>query len=200
MAEPTRDAAAHEWLDFVPTEVAREMLLGCCGSRRWVSGMLDRRPFGSALSLRSAAHTVWAGLAREDYLEAFSCHPPIGGNLADLHAKFAPTPEQESFERNIQKTDATPMKFGAIALGWSSEEQSGVGSADEQTLLDLAAANRAYCERFGFTFIICATGKSAREMLEALRARLANDPAVELLQAAAEQAQITWLRLEKVCI
>ncbi len=174
MAEPTGGAAAHESLDSASAETAHEMLLRCCGSRRWVSGMLDRRPFGSARALRVAAGEVWSGLARADYLEAFACHPPIGGDLAELRAKFAPT------------------------LAWSSAEQSGVRGADESTLLELGTANRAYAERFGFTFIICATGKGAREMLDALRTRLANDPAVELLQAAAEQAQITLRRLEKL--
>jgi 2-oxo-4-hydroxy-4-carboxy-5-ureidoimidazoline decarboxylase len=174
MAEARRAIAAAEWLDSLPAEAAREALARCCGSRQWVAGMLSARPFGSLRGLLAAARTVWAGLARDDYLEAFSCHPPIGGNLAALAAKFAPT------------------------LAWSAGEQSEVGRASEVTLRELDAGNRAYQERFGFIFIICASGKSAEEMRDALYARLANDPAVELLQAAGEQAKITERRLEKL--
>ncbi len=73
-----------------------------------------------------------------------------------------------------------------------------MAGTDESTLTELAAANEAYRTRFGFTYIICATGKSAREMLDALRLRLAHERALEIRQAAAEQAQITEIRLEKL--
>lgn len=162
------------WLDAQSVEGARDALLRCCGSQRWVAGMLARRPFGSSEALADAARAVWAGLDRGDYLEAFSHHPAIGADLAELRAKFAPT------------------------LGWSKDEQSGMATADEQTLLDLQAGNQAYRDRFGYVFLICASGKSATEMLSALRRRLENDPAVELAIAAAEQAKITDLRLEKL--
>jgi OHCU decarboxylase len=164
----------HAWLDSRSPEEAREALARCCGSRRWVAGMLDRRPFGSDAGLGAAAHAVWAALDRDDYLEAFSCHPAIGAIIADRSAK----PE--------------------TSLGWSKEEQSGVASADARTLVDLQSANSAYRERFGFVFIVCATGKSATEMLDAIRARLGNDPSTELSRAAAEQAKITDLRLYKL--
>src|SRR5258708_3665141 len=174
MPEAPRPVPAYAWLDSQPTDAARDALARCCGARRWVAGMLDRRPFGSAAALVAAARAAWSPLGREDYLEAFSHHPPIGGDLAALRARFAAT------------------------LAWSSDEQSGVARADERTLLDLQAANRTYRKRFGYTFIVCASGKSAREMLEALEARLAHDPDVELSVAAAEQAKITELRLEKL--
>jgi 2-oxo-4-hydroxy-4-carboxy-5-ureidoimidazoline decarboxylase len=164
----------YAWLDSRSPEEAREALARCCASRRWVAGMLDRRPFGSAAALSAAARAVWAALERDDYLEAFSGHPPIGGHLGDLRAAVEPT------------------------LGWSKEEQSGVRSADERTLLDLQSANRAYTSRFGFVFILCATGKTAKEMLSAVYARLDNGPGVELSLAAAEQAKITDLRLAKL--
>jgi 2-oxo-4-hydroxy-4-carboxy-5-ureidoimidazoline decarboxylase len=164
----------HAWLDSRSPEEAREALARCCGSRRWVAGMLDRRPFGSDAGLSAAAHAVWAALDRDDYLEAFSFHPAIGASIADRDAK--------------PKT----------SLGWSKEEQSGVVSTDARIQLELQAANSAYRERFGFVFIICATGKSAKEMLGALRARLGNDPRMELALAAAEQAKITDLRLDKL--
>jgi allantoicase len=81
---------------------------------------------------------------------------------------------------------------------WSSQEQSGTSSAEEATLQALAEGNRTYEERFGHVFLICATGKSAAEMLEALRERLANDPDTEVQVAAEEQRQITRLRLDKL--
>jgi 2-oxo-4-hydroxy-4-carboxy-5-ureidoimidazoline decarboxylase len=168
MAEP------HAVLDALPREEARQALLRCCGSRRWALGMLERRPFGSEVALVHAAELVWESLAPGDYLEAFAEHPPIGGDLGALQAKFAAT------------------------AAWSSAEQAGVALADEQTLAALAAANRAYRERFGFTFIVCASGKSAREMLGALERRLDNERPTEFLVAAREQAKITWLRLQKL--
>jgi 2-oxo-4-hydroxy-4-carboxy-5-ureidoimidazoline decarboxylase len=132
--------------------------------------MLAHRPFGSPQALHAAAREVWALLAREDFLEAFSHHPPIGGDLAELRAKFAPSAD------------------------WSSQEQAAVADASDETLLQLKAANQAYLERFGFLFIVCASGRSAEQLLLALRARLSNDPAFELLVAAGEQAKITDLR------
>jgi 2-oxo-4-hydroxy-4-carboxy-5-ureidoimidazoline decarboxylase len=173
---PERPGAvpAYAWLDAQTPEAARDVLARCCGSRRWVDGMLERRPFGSGQAMHAAARAVWARLGPADHLEAFACHPVIGADLADLRARFRTT------------------------HAWSSEEQSGVADADEATLRDLQRANQAYRERFGYIFIVCASGKSAREMLDALRVRLANDPATETVVAAAEQANITALRLEKL--
>src|SRR6266566_1657403 len=71
-------------------------------------------------------------------------------------------------------------------------------AAAEPTRAALARENRAYEQRFGHVFLVSATGKTADEMLAALRARLANDPAAELRVAAEEQAKITRLRLEKL--
>ena len=166
------DVAA--WLDALPTGAARDALSRCCGARRWVSGMLDRRPFGSPSSLVAVAREVWAALDPEDIVEAFSHHPTIGADLAGLRARFDRTRD------------------------WSNDEQSGVACADEQTLRDLEEANRAYRARFGYIFIVCASGQSAQAMLEALRARLPNDPDAELRIAAGEQAKITELRLGKL--
>ena len=81
---------------------------------------------------------------------------------------------------------------------WSADEQSGVGAADAAVLEELDAKNRAYQEKHGLIFIVCATGKSAREMLEALSARLTTTRAEEIRTAAEEQAQIVELRLRKL--
>lgn len=163
-------------LDAMDEAQARAALTRCCGASRWVEGMLARRPFGDDATLHRAADEVWATMSRQDILEAFSHHPRIGADIEALRAKFA----------------------GKGDLQWSSGEQAGVSEADEATLEGLRDGNVAYEERFGFLFIVCATGKSADEMLALLRARLANDPEDELRIAAAEQAKITHLRLEKL--
>lgn len=152
---------------------AAAALLRCCGSSRWVDRMLQRRPFSSTDALFAAADEVWAKLDRADWLQAFAAHPRIG-DLASLREQFAST---------------------AHLCG---HEQAGVAGAGEQVLLDLAEGNRQYEQRFGHIFIVCATRKSAAEMLALLRARLNNDPNTELKLAAGEQAKITRLRLEKL--
>jgi 2-oxo-4-hydroxy-4-carboxy-5-ureidoimidazoline decarboxylase len=152
---------------------ARAALLRCCGSRRWADAMLARRPFASPADLHAAADEVWAGLDRADWLEAFAAHPRIG-DLDSLRKKFATTAD------------------------WSAGEQAGVAGAGEAVLRELAEGNRRYEERFGHLFIVCATGKTAAEMLRLLCERLPNEPAAELAVAAAEQAKITRLRLEKL--
>ncbi len=145
----------------------------CCGSTRWVEAMLARRPFASKTALHQAAEEVWNALAREDWLEAFAAHPRIG-DMTALRQKFAATADL------------------------CGTEQAGVAGAAEQMLRDLAEANQSYEERFGYIFIVCATGKTASEMLDLLRVRLNNDPETEITIAAGEQAKITRLRLEKL--
>ena len=167
-------ARGYGWLDALDDENALFALLRCCGSRRWADAMLARRPFGSAHALRMAAREVWAELDRDDYLEAFASHPPIGGGAQADHAALAST------------------------RAWSAEEQSGTVGLAADVAQALRDGNRAYRDRFGFLFIVCATGKSAGQMLATLQVRLSNEADVELLIAAAEQAKITELRLEKL--
>ncbi len=168
----TGEAFAH--LNVCPDADARALLTRCCGATRWVEEMLRRRPFADAQALRSAAEAVWAGMERSDILEAFSHHPPIGGDLAALRAKFAAT------------------------LAWASEEQGGVTQASDDTLRKLKAGNLAYEARFGYIFIVFASGKSAAEMLALLEARLTHGQDEELVIAAREQAAIMGMRLEKL--
>jgi 2-oxo-4-hydroxy-4-carboxy-5-ureidoimidazoline decarboxylase len=161
-------------INTAPEADARAALLRCCGSRRWADALLARRPFASPDGLLAAADDIWAGLDRADWHEAFAAHPRIG-DLDGLRRKFAATAD------------------------WSSREQAGVAGAAEQVLRDLAAGNKQYEDRFGHIFIVCATGKTAAEMLDLLRGRLGNDSETEELRiAAAEQAKITRLRLEKL--
>ena len=145
----------------------------CCGSSRWTRAMLAARPFTDAAMLLAAAEGAFAPLERADWLEAFSHHPMIG-DVTVLRAKFAST------------------------AAWAGAEQGGTATAAEATLQALADGNRSYAERFGYIFIVCATGRSAGEMLALLRSRIGNAPEQELAIAANEQRKITRLRLEKL--
>jgi 2-oxo-4-hydroxy-4-carboxy-5-ureidoimidazoline decarboxylase len=151
-------------------EVARELLARACGSRRWVDRMMARRPFANDAKFLMAARVEWFALGESDWLEAFAQHPRIGDRAA-LEARFPNTHDL------------------------SAKEQAAVGAAREEVLTALADLNQQYYDRFGFTFIVCATGKSAEEMLALLRERLPHDRATELRVAADEQAKITALRL-----
>lgn len=153
---------------------ARTLLERCCGASRWVSVMLALRPFASREQLFERAAAIWQSLDREDFLEAFSHHPEIGANLEELRKKFPAT----------------------AAL--SSAEQSGTQGASDAVLHALREKNEAYRERFGYTFIVCASGKTAEEMLALLDARLENPAEKELVLAAEEQQKITRLRLEQL--
>lgn len=165
--------SALERLNHLLPSDARAELLRCCGSSRWVDGMVRARPFQDAEHLLKEADWLWSQTGPEDWHEAFKHHPRIG-DVSQLRARFAST--------------AT----------WSVQEQGGVSGAGEAVLQGLADGNREYEQRFGFIFLVCATGKSAEEMLGLLRARLNNPPDEELRIAAGEQAKITRIRLEKL--
>ena len=145
--------------------------------------MAAARPFRSTESLAEIADRTWRALSKEDWLEAFSAHPPIGvaGTGFNLHP-----PPNSSVPSDSDRANA-----------WARQEQSGSRGAAGQ-LTELALLNREYAERFGHVFLICATGKSAAEILELGRQRLPNDPETELAIAAEEQRKITRLRLEKL--
>lgn len=151
---------------------AESMFLDCCGSTEWARRMTAARPFASDEELMNAAAEVWNELEIPDWLEAFSAHPKIGDNKADV----------------------MPGRSAA----WSADEQAGVGSADEHIRRDLAEANRRYLEKFGFIYIVFATGKSATEMLDLCRRRVENNRETELAIAAGEQQKITAIRLRKL--
>ena len=160
-------------LDRATVDEARALLTRCCGAERWVTAMLAQRPFLTDHRLQAIAWEVWFGLSSDDWLEAFSHHPQIGDRAA-IEARFAGT-------RDL-----------------SQKEQAAVDSASEEVIDALSLGNRAYFERFGYIFIVCATGKSATEMLALLEARLTNSPEEEIRIAAGEQAKITAIRLSQV--
>ena len=164
---------ALERLNSLPPEEAEAELLKCCGSTLWARRMAEERPFQDLGGLLARADAEWWALDAEDWLEAFSRHPKIG-------------------ERESARAQATG------AREWSEQEQAGTRAADEETKRQLAAANREYEGKFGHIYIVCATGKTAAEMLSLCRERLSNDPGRELRVAAEEQRRITHLRLRKL--
>ncbi len=133
---------------LAPAEAERA-LAKTCGSTRWAREMAARRPFQDLAQLQAVAGEVAAGLAADDWLEAFRAHPRIG-------------------ERKAPAGDR-----------WAAREQAGVDGAAAEILAALAAQNQAYEARFGHIFIVCATGKSAAEMLALVEARVAHEPAAE---------------------
>ena len=160
-------------LNELSQEEARGELLKCCGSGEWANGLAARRPFESLDELIEASDRIWWSLESKDWLEAFSSHPKIGEKKA---AHPGPTKAQ----------------------AWSEEEQARTRDAARETMSELMEANLAYEAKFGYIFIVCATGKSTEEMLALLKERLPSDPGTELRIAAREQSKITQLRLKKL--
>jgi OHCU decarboxylase len=157
-------------LNRLPAVEAREAFASCCASSAWAAEMTARRPYGDLASLLADAERVWWDLTPDDWLEAFASHPLIGQppRADDAHSR------------------------------WSRREQAAAEDAGTDTRHALAECNRAYEERFGFTFIVFASGRTAEEILEMCRARLGNGEVHELTVAAAEQARITNLRLRRL--
>ena len=162
-----------EQLNKLPRPELHQELFTCCSSMAWVENLAKKRPFQDMTHLISEAEKVWSSLGERDWLEAFAGHPQIG-DVSTLEKKYAATSD------------------------WASSEQSGVGAASRETLLELADYNKKYLNKFGFIFIVCATGKSAQGMLDLLKGRIDNEREVELKIAAAEQFKITKIRLEKL--
>ena len=152
-------------------QAALDAMLACCGARRWANGMVALRPIANVADLSAAADRIWSTMGEADLMEAFACHPRIGDRRA-AHAS----------------------KKSAM---WSQQEQSSANNAAERVLAELEEGNLLYEQRFGFTYIVCATGKNAEEMLAILNRRLASDHASELIEAAEQQRQITQIRLGK---
>jgi len=153
-------------------EQAIGAILPCCGSQAWARGMAVRRPLVDEASLLAASDETWHNLTQSDWMEAFQSHPRIGESNA---RQFAPSQ----------------------AAAWSAHEQKRIADAETAVKIALEEGNREYERRFDRIFIVCATGKSAAEILEILRRRLQNDAETELREAAEQQRQITQIRLRK---
>ena len=160
-------------LDAAPADVVRELLTACCGAAPWVDAMLAARPFVDRERLFAAADRCWSALSAEQLADAIARHPRLGG----ARARAAVSAREQA---------------------WSAGEQSGAGGADDAVREALARGNEEYERRFGHTFILCATGLDAREMLANLRRRLENDAETERETTSRELHKITRLRLEKL--
>ena len=160
-------------LNQLPSEDVAKVFESCCVAQRWINGMVNARPFHSLDQLLNCADRLWQQASENDIREAFEGHPRIG-DVNTLKAKFANTAQT------------------------AGHEQSGMSLADEAVLQAMKTLNDEYYERFGYIFIVFASGKSAREMLGILKSRLRNDADTELKIAAAEQGKITRLRLRKL--
>ena len=151
----------------------RMALSRCCGAERWVQAVMVTAPWPDRAALDRCCGAAFAQLERPDWLAAFSHHPRIG-------------------ERSLQRAAATGTQ------AWSAQEQAGAASAASTTLDALRAGNEAYEARFGHVYLVCATGRSADELLAFLHERLCHDAPTELAVAAAEQRKITGLRLDRL--
>ena len=162
-----------EQLNRASLDKAESALLSCCGSRRWAQKVAEERPFADIPVLLKRAEEIWQNLAPQDWVEAFTAHPKIGAKKA------------------VRETTAQSAQ-------WSKNEQSGMQSATDSEQSELEKLNRLYEEKFGYIFIVCATGKSAGEMLQICRQRLDNAADAEISVAADEQRKITEIRLKKL--
>jgi OHCU decarboxylase len=160
-------------LNNLPPHAAEPLFAACCGAPGWVQGMLARRPFASLDALLAASDEVCGRLSNDQWLAAFAHHPRIG---------------EQSAAADVSET----------AKRWSEGEQAGAAASDAGAQASLREAQRLYELRFGYIFIICASGRSAEEIMSELQRRLRNDPDTELRAAADEQRKITRLRLEKL--
>ncbi len=164
-----------ERLNSLPASAAESEFLKCCGAKAWALSMVEQRPFADVAELLSKADDIWQSLGSADWLEAFRSHPKIG-------------------EQKAQQAQSE------TAQTWSEQEQAGTLDSAAETMKSLAEGNHQYEERFGHIFIVCASGKTANEMLAILQARLPNDLDLELHVAAEEQRKITSIRLQKLVI
>jgi len=154
----------------LPADSARQALLACCSARRWAADLAAGRPYASTGELLSRSDQSVTWLDPADLREALLGHPRIGAGPATAPG----------------------------AAGWSRQEQSGVDAADQQTIQALADGNRAYEERFGHIYLVCATGRTGAELLALLGDRLGHDPAAEWRVVRSELEKINRIRLRKL--
>ena len=156
----------------LPAATATAEILPCCGSRNWANSLVAKRPFDDPPALLSASDRIWRELSEADWLEAFHSHPRIG----ELRSHIPGSAQSQK---------------------WSAQEQSRAADSPEAVKQALAEGNQEYERKFDRIFIICATGKSAAEILQNLQRRLQNDEAAELQEAAEQQREIIHIRLGK---
>lgn len=162
-----------EELNCLSIEKRKEIFSKCCGAERWINVISKKDNFQNSEELLNEAERTWYELDENDWLEAFRHHPKIG-DINSLKEKYAST-------RHL-----------------AFDEQSGVQDASDETIRELARMNDEYEKKFGYIFIVCATGKSAEEMLSIIKERIGNEPEKEIKTAMEEQNKITKLRIEKL--
>ncbi|CAN5619954.1 2-oxo-4-hydroxy-4-carboxy-5-ureidoimidazoline decarboxylase [soil metagenome] len=156
------------------SETAKIEILKCCTSEEWAKRMVKSLPFEDLDAMTEIAEDIWTNrIFDKDRLEAFSGHPKIG-DVNSLKEKYANT------------------------AAMAGNEQAGVDTASNKTIEELARFNSEYESKFGYIFIVCATGKSAEEMLDILKSRINNDPKKEMIIASEEQNKITKIRINKI--
>lgn len=160
-------------LNSLEASKARQLFYDTCACEEFAEKMEKLRPFKDLKQMKERAENLFNSLSKEQWKEAFEGHPKIG--------------DVQSLKKKFQSTQK-------LAEG----EQSSVNEASEEVITDLALYNEKYLTKFGYIFIVCATGKSANEMLTILRKRIENNPEEEIYLAAQEQLEITLLRLEKL--
>lgn len=161
-----------DWFNGLPLETAKAELARCCNAERWARQVAERRPFETPEALIEAANAVWHSVGLREWRSAVDHHPRIGARGSE-----------ERFESTRR---------------WSAEEQAAARAADQRTRRRLEEGQLRYEEKFGHIFLVCATGKSASELVDTLEARLANDRETEITVAAEELRRIMNLRLEKL--
>jgi len=161
--------ALADW-NQLPAPEALSPLLACCGSRAFADALVSARPFADMDTLLAAADKIWWSLGESDWLEAFACHPRIGESATNASHQFS---------------------------AWSTEEQSKARTPVSSVLDSISAKNREYEARHGFIYIVCASGKSADELLAILERRIGNPTDQEIREAAEQQRQITHIRIRK---
>ncbi|HWC09370.1 MAG TPA: 2-oxo-4-hydroxy-4-carboxy-5-ureidoimidazoline decarboxylase, partial [Solirubrobacterales bacterium] len=152
-----------------PADVVRPVLQACCDAPSWVAAVLAGRPYADEADVVRTADEAARRFTAADVDQALAAHPRIGERAEGEHAEAA----------------------------WSRREQAAVGT-DQATAQALAEGNRAYEERFGRVFLICASSLSADEVLASLRDRLDVRPVVEAAVVADELRKIALLRLERL--
>ncbi|WP_284651887.1 2-oxo-4-hydroxy-4-carboxy-5-ureidoimidazoline decarboxylase [Flavobacterium terrisoli] len=152
----------------LPEETAKRELFACCGSTQWTDSMMKHFPFVSEKQLVDLSAQIWYDECNENDWRESFTHHPKIGDVKSLTEKFA------------------------------GKEQAGVAVATQETIQALAKANGDYEAKNGFIFIVCATGKSADEMLQILLDRLKNTPEEELHIAMGEQQKISIIRFKKM--
>jgi 2-oxo-4-hydroxy-4-carboxy-5-ureidoimidazoline decarboxylase len=159
--------------DVTPDDELRHRLRSCCAAEAWVEAVVAGRPYRSEAALYAASDCATAELDDRGLEQALAGHPRIG--------------------------DAAPAHSGdGRSAAWSRGEQAGVVTGGADVLGELAAANAAYERRFGHAYLVCASGRSAAELLAVCHARLDNDPEIERSVVLEELAKINRLRLGKL--